>query len=227
VIIFPGFNDLACCGGGLGVEVCLIRAKRVAHSQHINVEDTVLVQKWRKGDPNAIEQLVCKYQGRIYNIILKICSNPSDAAELTQDTFVKVIENIDKFESRSGFYTWAFRIAVNLTLNYRKRKATVGFTSLDAELAAGDEQARQGLAAILSDDRALDPAQIAENRELCELIQKGIRKLDDEHRAVIVLRDIEGMDYAQIAEVLGTELGTVKSRLSRARAALRQILEAL
>jgi len=186
-----------------------------------------LVQKWRQGDPNAIEQLVCKYQGRIYNLILKICSNPSDAAELTQDTFVKVIENIGKFESRSGFYTWAFRIAVNLTLNYRKRKATVGFTSLDAELAAGDEQARQGLAAILSDDKAPDPAQIAENRELCELIQKGIRKLDDEHRAIIVLRDIEGMDYAQIAGVLGTELGTVKSRLSRARAALRQILEAL
>jgi RNA polymerase sigma-70 factor (ECF subfamily) len=94
-------------------------------------------------------------------------------------------------------------------------------------LAAGDEQARQGLAAILSDDKSPDPAQIAENRELCELIQKGIRKLDDEHRAIIVLRDIEGMDYAQIAEVLGAELGTVKSRLSRARAALRQILEAL
>jgi RNA polymerase sigma-70 factor (ECF subfamily) len=227
VIICLEFNDLTCCGGGLEVEVCLIRAKRVAHSQHINVEDTVLVQKWRQGDPNAIEQLVCKYQGRIYNLILKICSNPNDAAELTQDTFVKVIENIDKFESRSGFYTWAFRIAVNLTLNYRKRKATVGFTSLDAELAAGDEQVRQGLAAILSDDKSPDPAQIAENRELCELIQKGICKLDDEHRAIIVLRDIEGMDYAQIAEVLGTELGTVKSRLSRARAALRQILEAL
>jgi RNA polymerase sigma-70 factor, ECF subfamily len=199
----------------------------VAHSQHINVEDTVLVQKWQKGDTGAIEKLFCKYQGRIYNLILKICSNPNDAAELTQDTFVKVIENIGKFQSRSGFYTWAFRIAVNLTLNYRKRKATVGFTSLDAELAADDEQARQGLATILSDDKSPDPAQIAENRELCELLQKGIRELDDEHRAIIVLRDIEGMDYAQIAEVLGTELGTVKSRLSRARAALRQILEAL
>jgi len=227
VIIFPGFNDLTCVGGVVGAEDCPIRAKRVAHSQHINVEDAVLVQKWQNGDTGAIEKLVCKYQGRIYNIILKICSNPNDAAELTQDTFVKVIENIDKFESRSGFYTWAFRIAVNLTLNYRKRKATVGFTSLDAELAAGDEQARQGLAAILSDDKSPDPAQIAENKELCELIQKGIRELDDEHRAIIVLRDIEGMDYAQIAEVLGTELGTVKSRLSRARAALRQILEAL
>jgi RNA polymerase sigma-70 factor (ECF subfamily) len=199
----------------------------VAHSQQLNIEDAVLVQKWQKGDTGAIEKLVCKYQGRIYNTILKICSNPDDAAELTQDTFVKVLENIDKFESRSGFYTWAFRIAVNLTLNYRKRKATVGFTSLDAEMASDDEQTKQGLAAILSDDKTPDPAQVAENKELCDLIQKGISKLDEEHRAVIVLRDIEGMDYEQIAEVLDTELGTVKSRLSRARAALRQILEAL
>jgi RNA polymerase sigma-70 factor (ECF subfamily) len=185
------------------------------------------VQQWRKGDTAAIEKLVCKYQGRIYNLILKICSNPDDAAELTQDTFVKLIENIDKFESRSAFYTWAFRIAVNLTLNYRKRKATVGFTSLDAATASDNEQARQGLAVILSDDKSLDPAQVAENKEMCDLIQKGIGKLDDEHRTIIVLRDIEGMDYEQIAEVLDTELGTVKSRLSRARAALRQILEAL
>ncbi len=199
----------------------------MAHSQQINVEDAVLVQKWQKGDTVAIEKLVCKYQGRIYNLILKICSNPDDAAELTQDTFVKLIENIGKFESRSSFYTWAFRIAVNLTLNHRKRKATVGFTSLDAETASGDEQAKQGLAAILSDDKSPDPAQVAENKELCDLIQKGINKLDEEQRTIIVLRDIEGMDYEQIAEVLGTELGTVKSRLSRARAALRQILEAL
>jgi RNA polymerase sigma-70 factor (ECF subfamily) len=141
--------------------------------------------------------------------------------------FVKIIENIDGFESRSSFYTWAFRIAVNLTLNHCKRKATVGFTSLDAEPAGNDEQARQALAAVLRDDKTPDPAQVAENRELCELIQKAIGKLEDEHRTVIVLRDIEGMDYAQIADVLGIELGTVKSRLSRARAALRQILEAL
>ena len=199
----------------------------MAHSQQINIEDAVLVQKWQKGDTAAIEKLVCKYQGRIYNLILKICSNPDDAAELMQDTFVKVLENIDKFESRSSFYTWAFRIAVNLTLNYRKRKATVGFTSLDAESASDNEQIGQGLAAILSYDKSPDPALVAENKELCDLIQKGINKLDEEQRTIIVLRDIEGMDYEQIAEVLNTELGTVKSRLSRARAALRQILEAL
>jgi RNA polymerase sigma-70 factor (ECF subfamily) len=200
----------------------------VAQRRHINVEDAVLIQRWRDGDAGAVERLIGKYQGRIYNLILKICANPDDAAELTQDTLVKLIENIDGFESRSSFYTWAFRIAVNLTLNYCKRRATVGFASLDAESGGGDDdQARQALAAVLRDDKTPDPADVAENRELCELIQRAIGKLEDEHRTVIILRDIEGMDYAQIAEVLGVELGTVKSRLSRARAALRQILEAL
>lgn len=193
---------------------------------HINVEDEVLIQRWRLGDAGAFDRLVGKYQGRIYNLILKICANPDDAAELTQDTFVKIIENIDGFESRSSFYTWAFRIAVNLTLNYRKRKATVGFSSLDAPVAAADELGRRALADVMLDDKTPTPADVAENRELCELVQNALGKLDDEHRTIIVLRDIEGMDYAQIADVLAMELGTVKSRLSRARAALRQILEA-
>jgi RNA polymerase sigma-70 factor (ECF subfamily) len=195
--------------------------------KHIKAEDAALVERWRRGDISAIERLVGKYQGRIYNLILKICANPDAAAELTQDTFVKIIENIDRFESRSSFYTWVFRIAVNLTLNYCKRKTTVKWTSLDAETAADDEQAHQALAAILRDEKSPDPSQIAENRELCRLVQAALDKLDDEQKTIIVLRDIEGMDYAQIAEVLAVAPGTVKSRLSRARAALRQLLEAL
>jgi RNA polymerase sigma-70 factor (ECF subfamily) len=195
--------------------------------QNIKAEDAALVERWRRGDISAIERLVGKYQGRIYNLILKICANPDTAAELTQDTFVKIIENIDRFESRSSFYTWAFRIAVNLTLNYCKRKTTVKWTSLDAETAADDEQAHRALAAILRDEKSPDPSQVAENRELCQLVQIALGKLDEEQRTIVVLRDIEGMDYAQIAEVLAIVPGTVKSRLSRARAALRQLLEAL
>lgn len=198
----------------------------MAQQRHINVEDEVLIQRWRLGDAGAFDRLVGKYQGRIYNLILKICANPDDAAELTQETFVKIIENIEGFEGRSSFYTWAFRIAVNLTLNYRKRKAAVGFSSLDAPVAASDEQGRGVLAAVLLDDKTPTPADVAENRELCEIVQNALGKLDDEHRTIVVLRDIEGMDYSQIADVLAVELGTVKSRLSRARAALRQILEA-
>jgi len=156
-----------------------------------------------------------------------MCGNADDAAELTQDTFVKVIENIDKFEGRSSFYTWAFRIAVNLTLNYCQRKARVGFRSLDAEDDEKDSQAKQVLKKFLADDSSPDPAVVAANKELCKIAVRTLMKLGDEQRAVVVLRDIEGMNYAQIAEVLDIELGTVRSRLSRARSNLREIMEAI
>ena len=193
----------------------------------INVDDAVLVRQCRQGDSAAMERLILKYQNRIYNVILKICADPDDASELTQETFVKVIENIDNFQGRSSFYTWAFRIAVNLTLNYCQRNARLGFSSLDTEQVRYNSQPSRVLKEFLSDDSSPDPVAVAQNRELCEIAVKSLKKLDDSQRAVVVLRDIEGMTYAQIANVLDIELGTVRSRLSRGRKKLRQILEAI
>ena len=193
----------------------------------INIDDAALVEQCRQGDSEATERLILKYQNRIYNVILKICANADDAAELSQETFVKVIENVNKFEGRSSFYTWVFRIAVNLTLNYCKRSVKLGLKSLDAEDDERGRQARRSLKEILSDDSSSDPAAVASNKELCELVKQALMQLDDAQRAVVVLRDIEGMDYAQIADVLGVELGTVKSRLSRGRSNLREIMEAI
>ena len=193
----------------------------------IGIDDAELVERCRRGDSGATERLILRYQNRIYNAILKMCANADDAAELTQDTFVKIIENIEDFEGRSSFYTWAFRIAVNLTLNYCQRKVRVGFKSLDAEDDEQDEQARSKLKEILRDESSPDPAMVAANKELCKIVVRSLMKLKDEQRAVIVLRDIEGMNYAQIAEVLDVELGTVRSRLSRARRNLREIMEAI
>ncbi len=196
-------------------------------SENINIDDAVLVEQCRQGDSAAMERLILKYQNRIYNVILKICANADDAAELTQETFVKVIENIDKFEGRSSFYTWAFRIAVNLTLNYCQRSGRLGLKSLDAEDDEHYGQARQQLKEFLNDDSSPDPAAVAANKELCEIVAGALLKLDDAQRTVVVLRDIEGMNYAQIAKVLDVELGTVRSRLSRARSNLREIMEAI
>lgn len=193
----------------------------------ISINDAVLVQQCRKGDSTATERLILKYQNRIYNAILRICANPDDAAELTQDTFVKVIENIDKFEGRSSFYTWAFRIGVNLTLNHCQRSTRLGLKSLDAENSEYSSKDKGVLKALLTDDDSPDPAAVAQNKELYRLVVKALMKLDDAQRTVIVLRDIEGMSYAQIAKVLDIELGTVRSRLSRARTSLRQIMEAI
>lgn len=194
---------------------------------NIDIDDAVLVRQCWEGDSTAIERLVLKYQNRIYNVILKICADPDDAAELTQDTFVKVIENIDKFKGRSSFYTWAFRIAVNLTLNFCRRNARIGFSSLDSEQVRYKSQPGKVLKEMLSNDSSLDPAAVAQDKELCRIVLDSLKRLDDAQRAVVVLRDIEGMKYNQIADVLGIELGTVRSRLSRGREKLRQILEAV
>jgi RNA polymerase sigma-70 factor (ECF subfamily) len=193
---------------------------------NINIDDAVLVERCRAGDSLAMERLILKYQNRVYNVVMRICANHDDAAELTQETFVKVIEGLDGFRGKSSFYTWLFRIAVNLTLNRCKRAARFELKSLDTEDYDGGSDAKQLLKDVLSDDSSPDPAALAQSRELCELAIDCLMKLDDAHRAIVVLRDIEGMNYTQIAKVLDIELGTVRSRLSRARTNLRQILEA-
>jgi len=191
------------------------------------VDDVVLVERCRQGDSEAMERLILKYQDRIYNVILRMCKNTHDAAELTQETFVKIIKKINEFEGRSSFYTWAFRIAVNLTLNYCQRSVRLGLKSLDVEENEHSRQSKQQLKELLADESKPDPAVIAQNKELYDIVIQSLMKLDDAHRAVIVLRDIEGMNYARIAEVLDIELGTVKSRLSRARNNLKKIIEAI
>ena len=193
----------------------------------INIDDSVLVQRSQSGDTAAMERLILKYQNRIFNVVMKMCGNTDDAAELTQETFVKVIESIDKFKGRSSFYTWLFRIAVNLTLNYCQRNAKMATRSLDAEETESDGQTGQGLKEFLRDDSAIDPAVLAQRRELCDLAMQAMLRLEEPQRAVMVLRDIEGMNYTQIADVLNIELGTVRSRLSRARGHLRELLEAM
>ncbi len=194
------------------------------YKDNISLDDSTLVRRCQRGDSDAMSCLIVKYQDRVYNIILKICQNHDDAAELTQDTFVKVLENISSFRGKSSFYTWLFRVAVNHTLNYCKRRFKLSPVSLDAE----NDQFEEGkgkLAAVLADPNGVDPAVVAQQKELSLIIVNLIGQLQQEHRVVLVLRDIEQMSYAEIAEVLRIETGTVKSRLSRARTKLRELLE--
>jgi RNA polymerase sigma-70 factor (ECF subfamily) len=196
-------------------------------NQRVDNDDGLLIELSRQGDSAATERLVLKYQNRLYNVVLKICADPDDAAELTQETFVKILENLSTFEGRSSFYTWAFRIAVNLTLNYCQRNAKLVVRSLDIEEEQHSSQARHAIKELLSDDSSPDPEAMAANKELHEIALAALARLDEAQKAVLVLRDIEGMSYARIAEVLGIEIGTVRSRLSRARTKLRDILESL
>jgi len=110
---------------------------------NININDEVLVDQAQRGDLSAMNTLIIKYQSRIYNVILRICADVEDAAELTQDTFVKVMQNLEKFEARSSFYTWIFRIAVNLTITYCKKNVRLDLRSIDADSLQGDGQAKK------------------------------------------------------------------------------------
>lgn len=193
-------------------------------SENIVIDDTTLIRRCVKGDHSAMKLVVTKYQQRVYSIIYKICSNSDDAAELTQDTFVKVLENIANFRSQSSLYTWIYRIAVNLTLNFCKRRSKLTVESLEAEIGIRNADSQHALRDYLAGPKELSPVEIAEKKELVEIAMQALNKLSDEHRAVLVLRDMNGLSYAEIAEVLELESGTVKSRISRARQALQEIV---
>ena len=192
--------------------------------ENISIADVVLVNQSRLGNTAAMEMLILRYQDRVYNTILKICGNNHDAAELTQETFVKFIEKINTFEGRSSFYTWLFRVAVNLTLNYCQRRSRQGERSLELSTAGDNEEGKAQLGSFLADAKACDPVEAAQKKETREIVLEGLNRLDEQQRTIVVLRDIEGMNYIEIAKTLDLELGTVKSRLSRARAALKDIL---
>ena len=171
----------------------------------------------------AFGLLVSKYQNRIYNMILRMCSSPSDAEELAQETFLRAMENIGQFRSRSRFYTWLFRIAANLAISHRRRSKKVTFRSL----TSGEEYdtgRTDGLVATLAQRRVPSPVAAAMSAEIGERIDQALDELTEEFRIVVILRDIEQIDYAEISEVLGVPIGTVKSRLHRARCLLKQSL---
>lgn len=191
----------------------------------LSVDEEVLIRRCQRGDLEAMELLIVRYQDRLYNTILKICINPEDAAELTQETFVKVIEKIGTFKGKSSFYTWLFRVGVNLTLTYCKRRQRLPMQSLDAPLREGMNGAGNQLSAYLACREKADPAVLAQNREVQEILMQMLERLEDDHRAILVLREIEGMSYEEIGRILELELGTVKSRISRARANLKELLE--
>lgn len=195
--------------------------------ENISIDDAALVRQCQKGDSAAMQRLIVKYQDRIYNVVLKISGNRDDAAELTQETFVKVIEKVETFGYRSTFYTWVFRIAVNLTLNYRSRGIKVPMRSLDATVSTDADHCRRKLGSFLVDNKSSDPVALAQRKETIEIVKQALSQLDDRERTIVVLRDIEQMSYFEIAEAMELELGTVKSRLSRARKSLRKILEAM
>lgn len=186
-------------------------------------EDAELVERCRKGDMEAFGRLVAKYQDRIFNVIYRMCGRRADAEELAQETFLKALERIGQFRGQSRFYTWLFRIATNLTISRRRRDGRIRFCSSSAPDEQSDNQAA-ALTAAVAQRRNPGPEAAAVSAETRRRVSQAIEELDDDYRVVVILRDIEEMDYARIAEVINVPQGTVKSRLHRARCSLREKL---
>jgi len=192
-------------------------------SSEVVFEDAALVQRTRKGDMRAFGMLVAKYQDRIFNLILRMCPRHAEAEELAQETFLRALERIGQFRGNSKFYTWLFRIGANLTLSHRRRVGRVRFQSLSGPDEMEGTQADHLTAAVAA-GRQAGPLAAAMAAETRRRVLDALEELDDDFRLVVLLRDVEEMDYDQIAQVTGLPLGTVKSRLHRARCLLKQSL---
>jgi RNA polymerase sigma-70 factor (ECF subfamily) len=199
-----------------------------AGTARLAFEDGPLVDRCRRGDLRAFEALVAKYQDRIYNLTLRMTGQPADAEELAQETFLKALKKIGQFKGQSGFYTWLFRIATNLTISHQRHQAVgrIRFHPSQSYIGRDDGESSCSPANLVRDKSPL-PETVMMNDELNQRIAEAIEQLDDDFRIVVVLRDVEEMDYSQIAEVLDVPMGTVKSRLHRARDILKEKLSDL
>ncbi len=200
-------------------------SRDIGGQQVVHLDDDALVTLVRNGDMQAFGVLVGRYQDRVFNLVYRMCSRRAEAEELAQDAFVKALERIDQFKGNSRFYTWLFRIAANLTISHQRRYKRVRFHSIDG--ASEDDAPAENLTAEIAQRRAPDPATAAEVAETRDMVTEALAAMEEPFRIVLVLRDMQDMDYAEIAQVLDVPVGTVKSRLFRARGLLRERLEEL
>lgn len=189
----------------------------------IAFDDGALIERCRGGDMQAFASLVAKYQDRLYNLVYRMCGRHADAEEIAQEAFLKAFEKLSTFRGQSGFYTWLFRIAANLVISQRRRGGRIKFQSFTDPQEFSETQA-DNLTAPIAQRREPSPPAAALAAETQDRIARALLTLEDDFRVVLVLRDIEDMEYDQIADVLALPLGTVKSRIHRARCLLRDQL---
>ena len=184
------------------------------------LQERRLITLSQQGEVAAFEELVEEYQGRIYNLAFRMLGNSEDALDVCQESFLKAYKALPRFRGDSSFSTWLYRIAQNVCLDaLRRRNRQITF-SLDEDLETEDGMMPRQFSGDLP-----DPEETVVHRELQHVVDQALSALSEDHRQIIVLRDFDGCSYEEIADILDIELGTVKSRLYRARSALHRLLE--
>ena len=185
-------------------------------------KDDALIVSFKGGDHAAFQELVLKYEQRVYNHCLRMVGDEVESDDLTQEVFIKVFRKIHNYEHTYSFYTWLYRITVNCCIDYLRRKrrqiqgVSLSGSGLDDSSDAGREQDIP--------DTTFVPDTTLLNQELDGVLRRAIAQLSEKLRAIIILKEVEGFSYEEIAEVLGCSRGTVKSRLFRARERLKELL---
>ena len=173
-----------------------------------------LVRAAAEGDESAFAELVRMYENKTYHLALRMCGNSEDAADVAQDAFLAAWRGLPSFRGESGFSTWLYRLVNNAAIDHlRRTKHQRANVSLDDEELNLD-----------TPDSAPTPHEAAEGEDLKKAVETGLMQLSDDHRTVLVMREVQELSYEEIASALSLDLGTVKSRISRARTTLRKIL---
>jgi len=190
-----------------------------AHPTPVPTDETELVGRARRGDLSAYDELVRRYQERIYATVYHMTANHEDASDLAQEAFIKAFHALRSFKGGSSFYTWVYRIAVNKTINFlkqRKNKAQMSLNDLDLNAEHDPD-----LVALISEKTPRREVNLA---ELQEKLNIALQKLSEPHRLVVTLHDIQGLSHEEIAKIMECNIGTVRSRLFYARQQLQAYL---
>ncbi len=179
--------------------------------------DEELIRETLDGQTDAYGELILRYQDRLFNSLLRVVKSRHDAMDAAQDAFLQAYQKLDGFRGDSQFYSWLFRIAMNAGLSRMRRKSRQD-VSLEAQQSRGHN---------MTDEAAADPSDRIAQTEQQQQVFAALDSLADDHRVVLTLKELEGLKYEEIAELLGCPVGTVRSRLHRARAELREKLKGL
>jgi RNA polymerase sigma-70 factor (ECF subfamily) len=200
------------------------RPTSIPEEAGVRLDDETLISKCRAGDQDAFRELVERYQRKVYGIAFGMLHNADDAMDITQEVFIRVHGCLGHFKGSSSFYTWLYRVGVNLCIDHLRKQAKNPTVDYDDAL---DHDYGEGAEDLLPATWAMNPGKAMDRKELSQMIQSALETLSPNHRAVLLMREVDGLSYSDMAEVMQCNKGTIMSRLFHARRRMQDALMAM